>query len=166
MDTSKRCTGCNQIKLFTEYYPNKRGKGGVQWRCKKCSLAYINKWHRKNPRKYRYGGWLKAKYGIVVTLEDYNKMSAAQDGVCAICQKVDKTGRRLAVDHDHNTGEIRGLLCGRCNRLLGQAEKDLPRIEGLIAYYKRFLNRGAAPEHQTQVMTSSLLVSEGPSRLT
>lgn len=52
-----------------------------------------------------------------LTIEDYERLLAAQGGGCAICGATPKT-RRLDVDHDHRTGAVRGLLCHRCNRAL------------------------------------------------
>jgi hypothetical protein len=68
-------------------------------------------------------------------------MLAAQDGVCAICHKPETMVRlgkviRLAVDHDHGTGEVRGLLCYRCNRLLGNLERLPDWLESASAYLK------------------------------
>lgn len=60
---------------------------------------------------------LKA-YGLSV--EEYEVILKRQNGVCAICSQVCKTGRRLAVDHDHNTKKVRGLLCATCNTALGK----------------------------------------------
>jgi hypothetical protein len=57
----------------------------------------------------------KKKYGI--TLDEYEAMLAAQGGVCKLCGRPPKT-RRLAVDHDHKNGRVRGLLCYRCNRAI------------------------------------------------
>lgn len=63
----------------------------------------------------------KRKYAI--TVEDYDKMLIAQAGVCAICKRTNiKT--RLAVDHNHDTGQVRELLCTRCNPALGWFEKN------------------------------------------
>lgn len=59
-------------------------------------------------RDYAY----KEKYGI--TLLDYDRMLIAQDGVCKICKRTPRK-RRLAVDHNHKTKKIRGLLCYKCN---------------------------------------------------
>jgi hypothetical protein len=60
---------------------------------------------------------LKSKFGI--TLEQYNKKFEAQKGLCAICGNPEPTNKRLAVDHDHETEEVRDLLCSRCNPGLG-----------------------------------------------
>ena len=63
---------------------------------------------------------LKNKYDL--TLEQYDQMFDAQNGRCEICGGLNKSGRRLAVDHNHDTGEIRGLLCNRCNGQLAALE--------------------------------------------
>ena len=60
---------------------------------------------------------LMARYGL--SAASYDKLLAAQEGVCRICKQPCSTGKRLAVDHDHETKKVRGLLCRRCNRGLG-----------------------------------------------
>lgn len=60
---------------------------------------------------------IEKKYGIQYS--EYLALDAAQNGVCAICRNPCTCGRKLAVDHDHATGKVRGLLCSRCNRGLG-----------------------------------------------
>ncbi len=52
------------------------------------------------------------------TGDDDDRLYAAQGGVCAICQRATGKARRLAVDHNHDTGDVRGLLCGPCNHIL------------------------------------------------
>lgn len=65
---------------------------------------------------------LKRLYGISVT--QYNAMLRRQHGLCDICHRAPKPGRRLAVDHDHKTGRVRGLLCWHCNhKLLGRGRE-------------------------------------------
>lgn len=76
---------------------------------------------------------LKAKYGI--TVADYDAMLAKQNGVCAICKFPPKR-RRLAVDHNHKTGKVRGLLCWRCNYALGVLERSMPKLPIMLAYLK------------------------------
>lgn len=65
--------------------------------------------------------WLQRKFNI--SAEIYDIMLKKQNGVCAICSNTNDNGRRLAVDHDHQTGQIRGLLCNGCNRALGFVER-------------------------------------------
>ncbi|SRR6266496_2927944 len=65
---------------------------------------------------------LRLRFGI--SLEEYNKLLFQQNYVCAICGEKDKTGRNLCVDHDHETGEIRGLLCISCNTIVGHCKED------------------------------------------
>ena len=60
------------------------------------------------------------RFGI--TLEEYDNMHNAQNGLCKICGNPEELDRRLAVDHNHETGKVRGLLCFRCNVILGHIE--------------------------------------------
>lgn len=71
-------------------------------------------------------------YGI--TVETYRSMWKSQGGFCAICGEVDYDGIRLCVDHDHVTGTVRGLLCGKCNRGIGLL-KDSPAVLAKAALY-------------------------------
>lgn len=81
--------------------------------------AASKRWRAANPEKERlrlHKQRLK-RYNLSVT--EFEEMTAAQDGRCAICRRESK----LCVDHDHATGAVRGLLCNRCNRFLGVLEK-------------------------------------------
>ncbi len=66
------------------------------------------------------------KWGLSET--DYQNMVDSQDNLCAICGQVERQNKALAVDHDHDTGEIRGLLCSYCNVRLGWFEKHEEKI--------------------------------------
>jgi hypothetical protein len=73
---------------------------------------------QKVPKEIQQDRYLKKTYGI--TLEQYNKLLVEQNYSCYICQKsITEFKKRLAVDHNHKTGEIRGLLCMWCNKALG-----------------------------------------------
>jgi hypothetical protein len=77
--------------------------------------------------------YYKRKYGI--TLEDYNRMFEEQGGRCAICGTHQcATGRALAVDHDHKTGKVRGLLCQACNTAIGKLNDDPELIHKAADY--------------------------------
>lgn len=76
---------------------------------------------------------VKSKYGI--TAEQYDAMLAAQGGKCALCGREGNVGgKRLAVDHCHGTGKVRGLLCNPCNTMLGNARDDVDLLTAAIAY--------------------------------
>ena len=80
---------------------------------------------------------LKRRYGI--TKEQYNLILAGQDFKCAICGKEYNWNKKLDVDHDHNTGKIRGLLCGNCNRGLGLFKDNKLIIKNAINYLNKNL---------------------------
>lgn len=75
---------------------------------------------------------LKKLYGL--TESAYDDLLRAQAGVCAICRTVCGTGRRLAVDHCHVTGRVRGLLCSNCNQALGKMRDDVELLQRAVHY--------------------------------
>lgn len=88
--------------------------------CKPCAYAYN---HERR---------LLTQFGI--SYQEYLRISEVQDGRCAICRNRPRS-KRLAVDHNHATGEVRGLLCKRCNRdLLGAAQDSIEMLERAICY--------------------------------
>lgn len=99
--------------------------------CKKCHNARTS----ANPkaRRHRQANNLKRRFGI--TPEQYEQMHEAQNGLCAICGRPESVlDRRLAVDHSHVTGEIRGLLCHSCNTGVGKLQ-DNPELLRKAADY-------------------------------
>ena len=120
-------------------------------RCSKCGEkdhieAQVKRWqqanrerHHATQRAYRAANpkWLREghrrrKFGI--SLDGYSAMLEAQDGGCAISGRPEPEGGSLHVDHDHETGAVRGLLCFRCNGALGQLDEDVERLADAIAY--------------------------------
>lgn len=111
------------------------------------------RWHEKHPYKYdkerdysprrqRQHTSRKLLKSFGITLEQYEEMFLAQGGVCAVCHEAETAGKngkpfRLAVDHDHETGKIRQLLCMRCNFMLGHIENNKLLLEALQAYIKK-----------------------------
>ena len=99
----------------------------------KVKAEYQRKWRKANPEKAK-NIELKKRFGI--TLEQYNAILERQGGVCAICNEKDPYFENLAVDHDHNTNRVRGLLCHLCNRALGMFKDDSERLRKALSYLK------------------------------
>jgi hypothetical protein len=118
------CLGCHDYihpSRFTQHNTKSKGLTYAP-RCKKCLSAY------QHEQRLRYA------YGI--DGEIYYKIFDHQNGVCYICQKRPHK-KRLAVDHDHKTGEVRGLLCKTCNRdIIGSAKDEIAFLERAIEYLK------------------------------
>lgn len=117
------------------------------WYCKACAAARQRAYYAANREKvlakskqrtidqpgYTRERKLRVSFGL--TVEEYEKMLANQGGVCAICSGVQRPpGKRLAVDHDHSTGRVRGLLCFECNVGLGKFLDDPSRLRVALAY--------------------------------
>ena len=97
------------------------------------------RWRRKNRRKLKaiYFASDLRKRGL--TVEQFRAMVKAQKGKCAVCEgRKALRGNRLAIDHDHKTGRVRALLCGRCNLILGLAEDRKKLLSSLVRYLRRF----------------------------
>lgn len=77
---------------------------------------------------------IRKQYGI--TLEEYQNMIKKQNNVCKICGGKSKTGKRLTIDHDHQTGKVRGLLCFNCNTGLGHFKDDYSLLLLAAKYLK------------------------------
>jgi hypothetical protein len=131
----KRCRDCGTTDQNALYCAGP-GKP-VQTICRPCKNARVLK-HRATPAGRT--NWLLSmrrsrlsKFGI--TPAQYDLMFEAQGGLCAICKKECPSGRNLAVDHDHETGAVRALLCVVCNRNLGVYELFRRQAEGFLAEY-------------------------------
>lgn len=137
----KTCTGCLEKLPISSFGIQKSYPDGLNYRCKSCMKIFRERRstdpavvlkRRESVARYRANNpdrdvnkTLFNKYGI--TLEQYEEMFEKQGGVCALCKKPETTrrnkkaegGERLAVDHCHDTGVVRGLLCFKCNTAIG-----------------------------------------------
>ena len=120
------CNSCKEWKIF----------GKAKTYCKECCAERTrSRYNLEKQRSYL----LKKKYGI--TPEKYDEMLSEQDYKCYICHThEDKIDRSLSVDHCHKTGKVRGLLCGNCNRFLGQIDDDINTAERLLEYLNKYKN--------------------------
>lgn len=132
----KRCPMCSEEKTWTEYSFNKQVRDGCATYCKACSVKRMVQWQRDNREKYRerVRNW---RFGI--TTEQWNVAFEAQGQCCALCQSPTPSGKwGWHTDHNHETGEFRGILCLPCNYALGAFEKRiLPIWERFETYRKR-----------------------------
>ena len=144
---AQTCKKCNQDKDLEDF----RSTGGyTRTSCRECENTASKEWSRANPEKRKASrdkrwasGRLKEqnwKYkGIIFTMAEYNQTFADQKGCCKICGiHQSELKKALCVDHDHNTMEIRGLLCDPCNTGLGLLGDN---TEGLLSAL-RYLEDG------------------------
>ncbi len=139
-ELERRCTKCKKVKLLTKFTKRSDRPSGKACWCKGC----LNEWRRKDKEgrkehyeRYEFQRSLKRYYGI--TVDHYERMLAQQKGRCACCgQHQSMFKRRLHVDHCHETGEIRGLLCTQCNPGIGYLQHSIPRLKKAILYLSKF----------------------------
>ena len=135
MPTAKATKGC--IKCGRELSPNRFGpRSGSRSHhkrayCLECEAARSRHYREQDPERYK-DRKLRREYGI--TLEEYRDRLRSQGYRCAICGTDDAGWRDFDVDHDHETGMVRGILCSGCNTLLGRA-RDSVRILLAAAHY-------------------------------
>ena len=128
----KQCACCGKLKDHQHFgFVGKKGcRKGLRGKCSVCHKDFMNRKYDSYKSRQR-NKVLTDTYGI--DLETYNKMLVQQGGVCKICKKKDKH-QNLAVDHDHKTGKVRGLLCCMCNRGLGNFYDNTQYLSEAITY--------------------------------
>ena len=156
----KGCPGCGVSKALDEFHRHKSSRDGRQTYCKSCTkkrdhirwknadgstredrAIIAKKNYAKNGHKYRSNAHYKM-YGITVEARD--AIYSRQHGLCLICAddlrprvrkgRVSKYAWKGELDHNHETGEIRGLLCAPCNTALGLLKEDPVRITRMLEY--------------------------------
>lgn len=114
----KRCPKCRETKPVEDFVRNRSTRDGIGAYCRPCHRRVV----RENVHKNHGSGrdfQLKRRYGV-----DFQAAAGKilqQGGVCGLC----KSGKPAHIDHDHRTGEFRGVLCFNCNRALGYFGDDL-----------------------------------------
>lgn len=141
----KICTTCKKEKSLNDFYKSSKYKDGHGYRCKNCDSiarkAYHDKHYNTVRNKLRINQ-RKSKYGL--SDEDFQLMLAKQHGKCAICEVVlsdefdiKHLSNKLVIDHCHNNGHVRGLLCTMCNKALGLFKEDILIIEQAFKYLRK-----------------------------
>lgn len=150
------CSKCNATKPVTEFYI---ANGEVRNQCKRCHGQGTVEYKRNNADARRRYADNSRKWRILkefgISIEEYDRMYEAQGGCCKLCEQpetshvynrwagaVSTEPRRLAIDHDHHTNVIRGLLCSNCNRALGLLRDDCQLLKRAALYLE---NDGKIP---------------------
>jgi len=122
----KWCVTGQHFAPRSEFNNNRTSSDGLQKSCRECDKAR-NKTSWLS-RRFSRTGW---------TEDEYTKALKEQGGGCAVCGSTNN-GRALCADHDHKTGQIRRLLCDRCNQAIGLIDDDPNRAEGIANYLRGF----------------------------
>lgn len=130
LDGKVWCPTCETYLPPDQYHRNgehrvKRLGSIYRWQCKSCERV------ASKERKY------KQRYSI--TIEQKEDMVRQQENKCACCNNTfrDTSRGHACIDHDHQTGKVRDILCDRCNTALGWVQEDIELCENLIAYIRK-----------------------------
>ena len=137
MSRTKHCSMCKKRKGLSKFHRDASRHDGLNHRCRTCNTVHqrqlMARRRAKDPEGFRAGQRryeMSHNYGI--TEDDYDKLFEKQGGVCAICGE--NPEGRLAVDHDHETKTVRGLLCRPCNSGLGFLGDSTDRVAKAAEY--------------------------------
>lgn len=131
----KRCSKCKKEKELTEFGLKKYNTDGLNHYCKICENErakknYSNPVYRERKKYYQ----IKKLYGL--SKEDYFEMLSNQNNKCSICGDGLLNDKNTHIDHSHTTGKIRGILCKKCNHILGNVNDDIQILLRMIKYLK------------------------------
>ena len=138
------CSVCDTFKSWENFSwkRSKRYKDSnkihqlKQPKCKDCAMIETTSWKESQSPERLKDLYYKRQYGL--SLHNFNKMFAAQNGQCILCKKdLDLegiSGDRAVVDHCHTTGKVRGILCNECNRGLGYFKDNINTFKNAIKY--------------------------------
>lgn len=129
----KKCSKCETSKPLSEFTKHINGKYGVEGRCKECNNLYRREKYIAD-KEYRERAKRRGRKNRY-KLSDNELDKLLIKNVCDICGNKFKSSKDKHIDHDHNTGKVRGLLCGRCNTYLGYYELN-PEFIILFEHYK------------------------------
>jgi len=127
---NKLCPKCKQAKPVSDFGKDRRAKSGIAVYCRPCNRTKSQAQRERDPNHNRRAH-LRRRYNL--SIDELGEMMLEQDNKCAICGTEEG---RLVIDHNHRTGEVRGLLCDACNCSLGLLKEDPTIIKSLLSYIK------------------------------
>lgn len=144
--TGKRCVTCGLYKPLNEFHRSTKSILGRHSYCKPC----VQERRRTHERHSKLGLRSEEEIALIkmtircanhgLSVADYEHREQAQGGLCLVCDRPEDRVWGLVIDHDHQTGEVRGLLCGACNTGLGMFGDDPVRMERALAYLLNHLH--------------------------
>ena len=131
----KRCSKCKEVKSLDDFNKDLSFKDGLNYCCRECSNAKLRQRYAEHSEHER-NRQLKKNFGL--TPEQFDSMVETQGGRCAICGTDEPGGKktRFSIDHDHETGKVRGLLCNNCNVGIGRLKEDPFIFESAMVYLR------------------------------
>lgn len=136
---NRTCTGCNITKPLKEYHKSKRDAMGVRSRCKLCIKSQCAEIYKKDidtRRLKNRESHYRVQYKL--TIEQVESMKIHQNFRCSICEKHETEFKGIfRVDHNHETGKVRGLLCHNCNCGIGHLRDSIELLEKAKEYLRR-----------------------------
>jgi hypothetical protein len=154
----KQCVKCKNFKLPTEFYKQVRQKDGLHPYCKDCNkqaTKIASKKYRQNPDKER-NSKLKHRYGI--TLLEKEQLIQSQNNCCAICKTTLSMNKNAHLDHSHNSGLVRGVLCQPCNIGLGGFKDNVEFLKNAIKYLEKYDNTAFIKDYPATFAFSPRLI--------
>lgn len=131
---SKTCTKCRKVKPIGEFHKNRAQKDGYAYQCKQCNnvrrIENINELKKRDRAAYAHTRF--REYGL--SFDDVKNMFVEQGGKCAICGFKFEQRKDFQIDHNHENGEVRQLLCSSCNKGLGCFKDDPQAILNALDY--------------------------------
>lgn len=130
------CCGCKKVLPEDSFYRRRAHKTRRNTRCKTCTAVSVKNWRENNPERQAHT-MRKNIYGL--SKDNFIEIYQTQDGKCGACKKdIPTYGRDISVDHNHDTGQVRGLLCHNCNDALGKLKDNPETVLSLYEYINKF----------------------------
>lgn len=119
---AKFCKDClfAWVQVQGQYVDNFKSTRPAKYPGPRCFTCWRDE--QKRRKAANHAAHVVRTYGLADG--DYDRLYEIQGGTCALCRRATGATKKLAVDHDHKTGQVRGLLCGPCNKTLGLARDD------------------------------------------
>jgi hypothetical protein len=138
---TRKCSACGKKLPTTEFYSDPRVKSGLRRRCRKCHSRKNYESRKTSDARHAQPEYERVarfrKFGL--TEDEWQAMRKRQKDRCKICgqrETLKSKGqvKNLCIDHCHDTGKVRGLLCNRCNTSIGWFNDDPKLLRSAVAY--------------------------------